>query len=193
MIETLIEKLNSLSPISESIVTTLGRIARTATYKAGEYLLKEGQVCTRACLIVKGLTRSFYINKGIEITSRFMTEGDIVTSWMSYYTQSQSIENIQAYEDTDVAYLNYEDVKKLLLDYPEFNKNVRCQVEYAFFRAEQRTQMLRYHNAEEKYKLFLEYHPTLLNRVSQKHIATYLWITEETLSRIRKKILRNSK
>jgi CRP-like cAMP-binding protein len=193
MIEMLIEKMNSLSPMSKPLVKRLKGMGKTASYKAGEFLLEDGEVCTRACLIVKGLTRSFYFNDGIEITSRFMLEGDIVTSWMSYYTQSPSIEHIQAFEDTDVAFLDYADVKKLLVEYPEFNKNVRCQVEYAFFRSEQRTQMLRYHKAEEKYKLFLQYHPTLQNRVSQKHIATYLGITEETLSRIRSKVLRNGK
>ena len=69
----------------------------------------------------------------------------------------------------------------------EFNIVGRKLAEHYFFLAEQRTQMLRKHIAEEKCQFFLKEHPNLLQRIPLKHIATYLGMSEETLSRVRNK------
>ena len=185
MTDALITRLNSLYPMKEEVADKIRSFAKIVTYKAGDLILKEGQVCNRACLVVKGLTRSFYLNEGVDITSRFMEEGFIVTSWISYYTQKPGNEFIEAVEDTVLGCVNHSDIEQLYIDFPEFNINGRRQVEYAFCLSEQRTQMLRKHTAEEKYKFFLDNHPNLLQRVPLKHIATYLGMNEETLSRVR--------
>ncbi|MFZ1856919.1 MAG: hypothetical protein WAU29_06095, partial [Chitinophagaceae bacterium] len=125
-----------------------------------------------------------------DITSRFMDEGFIITSWIRYYTQQPGNEFIEALEETTLACINYADIQKMYTDFPEFNIVGRKQAEYGFFMAEQRTQILRKHTAEEKYKFFLSNHPTLLQRVALKHIATYLGMNEETLSRVRSKFHR---
>jgi CRP/FNR family transcriptional regulator, anaerobic regulatory protein len=132
MLEKLIEKMNSLYPMKEEVADKIRSLAKIVTYKAGDLILKEGQVCNRACLVVKGLTRSFYINEGVDITSRFMEEGFIVTSWPSYYTQKPGNEFIEAVEDTTVGCLSYSDIQQLYIDFPEFNINGRRQTEYAF-------------------------------------------------------------
>jgi CRP/FNR family transcriptional regulator, anaerobic regulatory protein len=192
MIEILIEKLNSLSPMSKELEGTIRSLAKITTYRAGDLILREAEICNGACLVVKGLTRSFYINEGLDITSRFMEEGFIVTSWPSYYTQKPGNEFVEALEETTLGCLSYSDIQQLYIDFPEFNIVGRKQVEYAFYLAEQRTQMLRKHTAEEKYKFFLDNHPTLLQRVSLKHIATYLGMNHETLSRVRSKFHRHN-
>jgi CRP/FNR family transcriptional regulator, anaerobic regulatory protein len=192
MIETLIEKMNSLYPMKEEVADKIRSLAIIVTYKPGDLILKEGQVCNSACLVVKGLTRSFYMNDGVDITSRFMEEGFIVTSWPSYYTQKPGNEFIEAVEDTALACVSYADIQQLYIDFPEFNINGRRQTEYAFYLSEQRTLLLRKHTAEEKYKYFLNNHPTLMQRVPQKHIATYLGMSEETLSRVRSKFHRTN-
>lgn len=87
MIALLLERLNSLNPMSEELTEKIISVTKTIDYPAGTYILKEGQTCTRACMIGKGLARSYYINDGKEITSRFMDEGFIITSWISYYIQ----------------------------------------------------------------------------------------------------------
>ena len=171
--------------MSEELADAVRSLARETSYKAGEYILRDGQVCNKACLIAKGITRSFYVIDGLDITSRFMEEGYIVTSWMSYYSQQPGNEFIEALEDTTMVCLSYNDIQQLFIRFPEFNIVGRKQAEYAFYLSEQRTQLLRKHTAEEKYRLFLEYHPDLLQRVSLKHVATYLGMNEETLSRVR--------
>ncbi|MBK8140646.1 MAG: Crp/Fnr family transcriptional regulator [Chitinophagaceae bacterium] len=187
MIEVLLEKINSFHPLSPELTERVKSVTSSITYPAGSFILKEGQVCNKACLVVKGLARSYYINEDKDITSRFMDEGFIITSWISYYTQQPGNEFIEALEETTLACINYADIQKMFIDFPEFNIIGRKQAEYGFYLAEQRTQILRKHTAEEKYKFFLNNHPTLLQRVALKHIATYLGMNEETLSRVRSK------
>ncbi|MEK7226111.1 MAG: Crp/Fnr family transcriptional regulator [Bacteroidota bacterium] len=192
MEELLIKRLNSLYQMDEVMTERVRSLTKISEYKSGAFILKEGQVCNKACMVAEGLVRSYYMNDGRDITSRFMEEGSIITSWPSYYTQQPGNEFIEATEDTILLCLNYTDIQKLYSEMPEFNIVGRRQVEHAFYLAEQRTQMLRKHTAEEKYKFFLENHPTLLQRVPLKHIATYLGMNEETLSRIRSRFHRNN-
>jgi CRP/FNR family transcriptional regulator, anaerobic regulatory protein len=187
MIDKLLERLNALSPMGEALSERVSSLARITEHAAGSFILKEGQTCNDASLVVSGLVRSYYINEDKDITSRFMDEGFIVTSWISYYTRQPGNEFIEAVEDTTMVGLSYQNIQILYKEFPEFNIVARKQVEYAFFLSEQRTQLLRKHTAEEKYKFFLDNHPTLLQRVPLKHIATYLGMNEETLSRVRSK------
>jgi len=191
MMSLLIDRLNQLYPMSAGLTEKIISVTKVANYPSGTIILKEGQVCDKACLVAQGLVRSYYINDGMDITSRFMDEGFIVTSWISYYTQKPGNEYIEAIEDSTLLCLPYSDIQKLFNDFPEFNIVARRQVEYAFYLSEQRTQMLRKHTAEEKYQFFLDHHPTLLQRVSLKHIATYLGMSQETLSRVRSKYHKN--
>jgi CRP/FNR family transcriptional regulator, anaerobic regulatory protein len=185
MNDLLIERLNALNPMSEELSERIRSVTKIIEYPAGSFILKEGQICTRACMIASGLARSYYLNDGKEITSRFMDEGFIITSWISYYTQKPGNEFIQAVEDAVLLCVDYSEIQKIYKQYPEFNIIGRKQTEFAFYQAELRTQMLRKHTAEEKYKFFLDNHPSLLQRVPLKHIATYLGMNEETLSRVR--------
>jgi CRP-like cAMP-binding protein len=187
MIDALIEKLNSLAPLNEALAERVRSVAYTCEYAAGDIIQRDGDTCKRIALVVKGLTRSYYISDGRDITSRFMEEGFILTSWMSYYSQTPGNEFVEAMEDTLLACIDYRDIQKMYVDFPESNIVGRKQAEYAFYLSEQRTQLLRRHTAEEKYELFLRYHPDLLRRVPLKHIASYLGINEETLSRVRSK------
>lgn len=192
MIESLLERINKFHPLSAELTERISSVTKFVTYQAGDFILKEGQVCNKACLVIKGLARSYYINEDKDITSRFMDEGFIITSWISYYTQQPGNEFIEALEETTLTCISYAAIQKMYIDFPEFNIVGRKQAEYGFYLAEQRTQILRKHTAEEKYKFFLANHPTLLQRVSLKHIATYLGMNEETLSRVRSKVHRNN-
>jgi CRP-like cAMP-binding protein len=193
MIDKLLDRLNALYKMSDALSERVSELARISEHEAGSFILKEGQTCNDASLVVSGLVRSYYINEDKDITSRFMDEGFIVTSWISYYTRQPGNEFIETVEDTTFVSLSYSNIQSLYKEFPEFNIVGRKQVEYAFFLSEQRTQLLRKHTAEEKYKFFLDNHPTLLQRVPLKHIATYLGMNEETLSRVRSRYHRRDK
>ena len=156
-----------------------------------QLLLQEGQVADYAYFVVKGLARAYYITDGKEITTRFMDEGFIITSWISFYKREPGYEFIETLEDCVLAAMHYRDLQKLYSDIIEFNIIGRKLAEHFFFLAEQRTQMLRKHTADEKYQFFLHQHPDLLQRIPLKYIATYLGMNEETLSRVRSKAARS--
>ena len=187
MVEKLIARLNGLHPMSEALTERIMTITKITTHPKKTILLKDGDVNNYICMVISGLVRSYYINEGKDITSRFMDEGFIITSWISFYTRKPGNEFIETQEDTTLACVHYNDIQKLYDEFPEFNIIGRKQVEYSFYLSELRTRMLRKHTAEEKYKFFLDNHPTLMQRVSLKYIATYLGMNEETLSRVRTK------
>lgn len=185
MIQKLLQRLNALHPMDEALSERIQSIATVTSYPKKSFLLRDGQVCDKACMVVQGLARAYYVNEGKDITSRFMGEGFIITSWISYYQQKPGDECIEVLEDTTLACIDYKDIQKLYIDFPQFNIIGRKQTEYALYISELRTRMLRKHTAEEKYIFFLENHPDLIMRVQLKYIATYLGMNEETLSRIR--------
>lgn len=185
MIEQLLNRLNALHPMDEQLTGRIKEVTIISTYPAKTYLLRDGQICDRACMVVKGLARAYYVNEDRDITSRFMDEGFIITSWVSYYHQQPGDEFIETLEDTTLACIRYNDIQQLYKDYPIFNIVGRKQTEYSLYTSEMRTRMLRKQTAKERYTFFLQNHPDLLNRVPLKHIASYLGMNEETLSRIR--------
>ena len=185
MIENLIERFNQLHPMGDALTERVRSVARIKNFAKGSVILRDGQTCDEACMVATGLVRSYYLNEGNDITSRLMDEGFIITSWISFYTQQPGNEFMEALEDTNLVCVSYRDIQQIYRDFPESNIIGRKQVEYSFYLAEQRTQMLRKHTAEEKYRFFVENHPGLMQRVSLKHIATYLGMNRETLSRVR--------
>ena len=188
MVDLLINGLEKLHPIDDALKAKVASVAKISEHKSEDYILKGGQTCDCARFIAKGLIRSYYIKGDRQVTSRFMGEGYIATSWISFYTQKPGNEYMQAVEETVIVSISYSDIQKLYREFPEFNTVVRKHLEYIFFLAEQRTQMLRKQTAEEKYRFLITNHPTLIQRVPLRHIASYLGMNEETLSRVRSKL-----
>jgi CRP-like cAMP-binding protein len=191
MIERMFTALDRLHPLTDAMKRQLAAITKVQTFPKNHLLLKEGETSNYACFVLSGFARAYYVMDGRTITSRFMTEDFMITSWISFYTRKPGYEYIELLEDSVLGCIHYNDVQMLYKDLPAFNSVGRKLIEHYFFLAEQRTQMLRKHTAEEKYYFFLQQHPDLLQRVSLKYIATYLGISEETLSRVRGKAARN--
>lgn len=185
MIEKLIARLTGLHPMSNELTEKIMTLTKITTHPKKAILLREGEINNHICMVITGLVRSYYLNEEKEITSRLMDEGFIITSWISFYTRKPGNEFLETIEETTLACVHYNDIQNLYEEFPEFNIIGRKQVEYSFYMSELRTRMLRKHTAEEKYKFFLENHPNLLQRVALKHVATYLGMNEETLSRVR--------
>lgn len=114
-----------------------------------------------------------------------MQERDVIISVESFFDQSPSTEYIQALEDTEVFYISYQELQWIYHTYLEFNFVRGVLTEYYYKQSMQRIRSLRMHRAFEKYQSLLESTPGLLQRVPSKYIASYLGISEETLSRIR--------
>jgi CRP/FNR family transcriptional regulator, anaerobic regulatory protein len=190
MIEKMFSSLARLYPLNEEIKECLTAVTVIKDYPKKSLLLQEGQTAHYAYFVLKGLARAYHITDGKEITTRFMDEGFIITSWLSFYTQKPGDEFIETMEDSILGCIHYDQIQKMYRDIAEFNIIGRKLAEYFFFLSEQRTKMLRKHTTEERYRFFLKQHPDLLQRIPLKYIATYLGMNEETLSRVRNKAAR---
>ena len=156
--------------------------------KAGDFLLQHGKICNQIAFIEKGLFRLFYLNDGKEITTCFCKENTITCSYQSLLTRQPSDMAIQAIEDSKVICFSHEALQKLYEKDLFWQQVGRLAAENEFITAECYSRFLNDLSAKERYLQILETDPELLQRVPLNYLASYLQITPETLSRIRKKI-----
>lgn len=187
--ERLLQYINSIYPLSTEIIEALGRNLKTKNYSKKEFVLKEGQTCKNIYFIEKGLLRCFYIKGAKEVSTWFMKEGDMVISVESFFKQQPSYESIQVLEDCVLYSMQYEDLQEMYHQFPAFNFPARKITEDYYVLSEQRLNSLRMQRASERYKFLLENHAELLKRVPSKYLSSYLSITEETLSRMKSKVM----
>ncbi|MEI6436701.1 MAG: Crp/Fnr family transcriptional regulator [Bacteroidota bacterium] len=154
----------------------------------GEYFVKDGQVCSKIAYIHEGLFRIYYLKDGIEINTCFCNEDSITSSFNSFINHIPSNENIQALENSVVVTLSFENLEKLYLESPIWQTISRLLTEKECLRLSDRASSLSFESAMEKYKNLLKYQPEIIQRASVQHIASYIGVSRETLSRIRAKI-----
>ena len=118
-----------------------------------------------------------------------MKEGDIIISVESFFDQKASYESIQALEDSLLYCIEYAQLEHIYRAYPEFNFVARVLLQKYYKLSEQRLYSLRMQRSQERYDYLMEHAPELILRVPAKHLATYLGMAEETVSRIRSRKL----
>jgi CRP-like cAMP-binding protein len=160
--------------------------------KKKKLLLKEGAICNNIYFIRKGVVRGFTFEGQREITTWISADNELVTSIQGLDERVPSLENIQAIEDCDLLMLSFEQLHWLYEHYPEFNIVGRKLVQRYYGDAERRAHLARLNNTEDKYRCFLERHEDLATRVPLKYIASYIGVTLETLSRVRRRFARVS-
>lgn len=153
-----------------------------------EHFLRQGEVCRYIGFIRKGYVRLYYLIGDEEVTKDFNFESAFCGSYASFITSQPSLFNVVAMEDISVYRLYREDLLTLYEAYPCWHKMGRMAIEDMFVKKEMREASFLIHTPEERYELMLKYQPHIIKRVPLKYIASYLGITAETLSRIRKSI-----
>jgi len=183
--EELLNILHSIYPLQEGMVEWLTIHLKVKEIRKKEYLLKSGHVCRNVYFIEKGLLRCFYREDHREICSWFMKEGDVIFSVESFYAQVPSYEFIQALEDCSIYYISYPELQEVYSVFPDFNRHGRILTEKYYRYLWNYTYVTRMKRSGERYENLLKHFPDLAGRVPNKYLASYLGITEETLSRIR--------
>jgi len=191
MIDQLFAQLERVHPLSDAMKIALEERVQFKQFARKTLLLREGQVANYACFVISGLSRAYYLTGTKDITSRFIPENFLITSWISFYTRQPGYEWIETLEDCTVACFHYDDLLALYDTVPELNIVGRKLTEFYFYLSEKRTQLLRMNAADERYKQFLEQSPGIIQRVPLKYIASYLGMTDETLSRVRARLARS--
>jgi CRP-like cAMP-binding protein len=158
------------------------------------YLLQEGEVARYLAFVTDGCLRSYTIDrKGEEHIVQFALEGWWITDLYSFLTGKESMYFIDALEDSRVLLMDLESYEKLCSTIPKFERYFRILLQNNYIATHRRVLASISLSAEEQYLRLLEEYPTIVQRVAQRHIASYLGITPEALSRIRNRIAKHSK
>jgi CRP-like cAMP-binding protein len=155
--------------------------------KKGDYLIKEGQVCNHVFFINKGLVRIYYTVNGKEISVGFAPVNHYISEYESFLTRKPSIQIIDALADTEAIELSYNHIQNLYHQYPVFQEFGRKIAEHLFIMINQRNTALLALSPEKRYQQMIV-NANLLQVVPQYMLASYIGITPEHLSRIRKKL-----
>lgn len=157
------------------------------TFQKKEYILKEGQVCKNKYFILNGLVRSFYINnKGNENITQFAIENWWVTNMESLISETPSLSSIQTLENTQVLMINKEELEKLYISIPKLERLFRIITENMLIAIQRRNDVYLQMKSKTRYDNFIKYFPGFSQRVPQYMIASYLKITPEYLSELKK-------
>lgn len=175
-------------PLSGAAKNALENCFEKIVLEKNELLLREGNICRYLYFLEQGAARGFYILDGKEITHWFGFENDFVTSFHSFITGQAAVENIQLIENSTLWRIAKTDLEALYNSYHEIERLVRIVYEKYYIRLEERYVNAQFKSAKERYEQLLVQSPHILERVSLGSIASYLGISQETLSRIRSRI-----
>jgi CRP-like cAMP-binding protein len=185
--KTLLEIFNSIYPLSQALSDQIISRSEQIKVKRRSLLLQEGQTSKTIYFIVKGSVRVYYLTKdGTEHTTWLLLENELLISVYSFFKGKPSFEYIEANEDCELIALHREHLDYLYKHFMEFNLIGRKLTEAYYIRNEEQANSLRTLGAKARYQELETSNPVLLQRFPLGHIASYLGITQETLSRIRK-------
>ncbi|MNE35439.1 Fumarate and nitrate reduction regulatory protein [compost metagenome] len=168
----------------------MSTIARSKHFDKRDFLLKAGDIEKNMWWIASGAVRMFYENDGEEIDTQFSFENTFVTSCASLLSHNPSIYSIQALENTEVLAISKENLDQFYDHSKNAERLGRLSLERQFLAKEERDRSLRADSATDRYLQLLQSQRDLAQRVPQKYIASYLGITPESLSRIRKNLVK---
>jgi CRP-like cAMP-binding protein len=180
-----IEKL--INELDEVSLRALQEISYLKTYKKGDYLLEADAVCKKSFWVQKGILRKFYFHDDREITTDFYFKDDIAIAFESYTLQKQSKESIQALTDVVVNVTDYNSFQILKANNQVFLELDFLMTEYYALILEEKLFELSTQNATQRYEVLIKKSPHIVQQVQLTHIASYLNVSLETLSRIRAK------
>jgi CRP-like cAMP-binding protein len=156
-----------------------------------QYLLQEGDVCKAIAFVEKGALRSYCVDdSGTEHIVQFALEGWTISDLYSFLTGETATYHIEALEDSELVLITKQAHEELLGKMPKYETFIRLQITGAYIALQKRLTAAISIPNDERYKAFAAAYPEILQRVPQHMIASYMGITPETLSRVRRKIVR---
>ncbi|MET3021712.1 Crp/Fnr family transcriptional regulator [Flavobacterium hydatis] len=179
------DNLNLSDQISSDFFEDFSKLMTFQEFPSKHLLHREGTICNQFFILHKGLARAFYYKDAKDITAHFAIENTTITAIDSFIQRKKSRYNIELLEDTSLSYVNYYDWIKLLEDKPHYEKYARIFLENIYIDIAERIEDLLFHSAKERYVKLNNKFPSLQQRVNLGYIASYIGITQETLSRIR--------
>jgi CRP-like cAMP-binding protein len=189
--DNLIQFFQAVLPMSNAKAEQIAEKFKGRKTARNEYLLKEGAVCGESHIIEEGIIRSYiYDLEGDDITTAFYSKQMFASDLLSFFKRTPSKENIQALTDCQTWYITYDDMQESFHAIPEFREFGRQNIINQFGILQQRMLSMLQQTAEQRYGDLVYAHPEILQHAPLKFIATYLGITDTSLSRIRKEFIK---
>ncbi|MBS7232606.1 Crp/Fnr family transcriptional regulator [Flavobacterium psychroterrae] len=187
MFEVFAKYLQNQIQLNDQELNMIQKVCVSKRLRKNQYLLQEGDVWRYNAFITSGCLRTYSVNDKLqEHILNFAIENYWIGDRESLLNGTPSRYNIDAIEDSEVLLISKEDFAVLMKSIPQFQDLVNLIIERSFAASQDRINSSISLNAEEKYATFLKRQPKIANRVPQHMVASYLGITPETLSRIRK-------
>ncbi|MFC0182885.1 cAMP-binding domain of CRP or a regulatory subunit of cAMP-dependent protein kinases [Pseudarcicella hirudinis] len=185
--ENLFRYFDQFTQLNARIQEVLSGLIEEVHLPKKHLLFEQGSICKDLYFIEKGAARIFYVKDGKDVTTSFGFEGRIVSAFDSIFSRNPSNYNIELLEDSKIYKLHFPDVENLFNNFPQIERLWRNIITDNFMLVEERLKLLQFNTAKEKYDQLLNQVPDIINRVSVTHLASYLGVAQETLSRIRAK------
>lgn len=188
-IDSLLTYFKNIIPLTGEEISFVKTIYKEKKVRRRQFILQEGDISKHSTFVVEGCFRMYYTDeKGKEHNISFAIENWWIGDIQSFYSNEPSILSIEAMENSVILQVTKEDLFKLYVDYPKFNRIFRVLLENGMVALQRRVLQNISQSSEERYIDFSKRHPQLFNRISNVQIASYLGVTPEFLSTIRKRI-----
>ncbi|PWN07639.1 Crp/Fnr family transcriptional regulator [Rhodohalobacter mucosus] len=175
-------------PLTEEEAAAIDECIPIRRFSKGTLLLREGQIATDSYFNLQGCVRHYYLIDGEEKTTAFYTEGESIASLSSYINKTPANHYLECVEECTLAVLNYDKEQELYGRVEGFESLCRASVEEDLGKQQQLLAQYITKSPEDRYLDLLKNRPDLMQRVPQYHLASYIGVKPESLSRIRKRI-----
>jgi CRP-like cAMP-binding protein len=194
MFELLFKKITTITALTSDEADYFQTLFVFKKFRKRQYFLQEGDICKYQAFVVKGLLRSYTVDeKGSEHILQFASEGWWMADLSSYLTNEPSSLNIDALEDVELLLLTKPNWEQAMNKIPALEHYFRVIIQNHLVSTQKRLLQSLAETAEEKYNRFLATYPECVQRVTQHMIASYVGVSRETLSRIRKQVTKRKK
>jgi CRP-like cAMP-binding protein len=189
--EKLVQFLKASKLVSPEKAEQIAAVFTEKEISKNQFLLKEGKISNEYYFLEKGFMRTFaFDTEGNDVTTNFCSDSQLVFEVSSFFNRTISKENIQAIEDCSGCFITYEQLNNLFHSLPEFRDFGRSVLVKEFSALKTRTLSMITETAEQRYDALLKSKPEIFQHAPLKYIASYLGITDTSLSRIRKEYLK---
>lgn len=183
--ETLDSIIDTYVPLSHNCRQDILAYSKIDSFKKGEIVVREGQFSKSAYLLIKGCSRAYYLKDGKDISDWFTFENQFMAPIVSFFSEKPSPHYVEFVEDSTAVVFSKETMDKLTERHHDFERFISRVVTETMLGLCERLYTIQFNKAEDRYKHLLGIYPDITNRIPLTHIASYLGITLETLSRIR--------
>ena len=177
--------LRQISPFGQESSNAFLSKCKTFNFPKGEYLLKSGQVSQYLYFVITGIGKVYYLKDGKEIIDWISDEGNLLTSVSSFLTHTPSLHNVKLIEDAELIGISHTDLEGLFSKYHELERLGRQLTILALVQLQNRINSMQFETAKKRYENFLLHYPNCINRISLGDLASFLGMTQVTLSRVR--------